>query len=248
MPQSKIEKSARAHWMPRLMGTVLVAASLAAGAAIIIKFDPHLVSQAHAAETSPWALLSGERPTLSLDKTSFADQPAENYAYGHTNGSRNDWVQSGSLALVSPNITLMITRQTQPKPIRYSVVRNLEELSELKLVQHSYRPMYYAMDTRFGELRGVIFDVNADGVKKRCVGFHKPVSNKIFVKGFVCARDQAEVTPQKVACLIDRVRYADPETDNAVKASLAPGEAKDCAATLLDPTEAAGDKGAKESL
>jgi len=157
-------------------------------------------------------------------------------------------VQSGSLALGAPNITLMITRQTKPKPIRYSVLRNLEELSELKLVPHQYQPMYYTLDTRFGELRGVIFDVNADGIKKRCVGFHKPTGNRVFVKGFVCGRDQAEVTPQKVACVIDRIRFSNAADDEAMKASLADGEAKECGALLLDPKYDAVEKSAKESL
>ena len=171
------------------------------------KFCPHTVTTASAAEASPWVLFSGEKPALSLDQTSFAGQPTENNAYGHRTEAGAIGYNPVRSPSAAPNLTLMISRQTQPKPIRYSVVRNLEDLSELKLVRHQYQPMYYSLDTRFGELRGVIFDVNADGIKKRCVGFHKPMSNRVFVKGFVCGRDEAEVTPQKVACLIDRIHF-----------------------------------------
>jgi hypothetical protein len=244
------QKSAQhGRTMSQRIGAMAVAVLIAGGCAFVkTKFNPHGITQASAAE-SAWVHLSGEKPALSLAQTSFSGQPTETNSYGHPDGSRTDWVQSGSLALSEPNITVLIARQTQPKPIRYSVVRNLEDLSELKLVQHHYRPMYYAMDTRFGELRGVIFDVNADGVQKRCVGFHKPVSNKIFVKGFVCSRDQAEATPQKVACLIDRIHFSSAADDETVKASLADGEVRECGAVLLDPkSDAAADKSTKESL
>ncbi len=237
------------RWEYRLGSAVIATVIIVACGFVKTKFGPHAITQANAAEPSAWVLLSGEKPALSLDQTAFAGQLTENNSYGHPDGSRTDWVQSGSLALSAPNMTVLIARQTQPKPIRYSVVRNLEDLSELKLVQHHYRPMYYAMDTRFGELRGVIFDVNADGVQKRCVGFHKPVSNRVFVKGFVCGRDQAEVTPQKVACLVDRIHFSSAADDEAMKASLADGEAKECGAVLLDPkSDAAGEKSPKESL
>lgn len=231
------------------LGPMVIATLLAVVCCFVkISVGLHALTAASAAEASPWVFLSGEKAALSLEQTPFADKPTENNAYGHTDGSRSDWVQSGSLALGAPNITLMISRQTQPKPIRYSVVRNLEELSELKLVQHQYQPMYYSLDTRFGELRAVIFDVNADGIKKRCVGFHKPMSNRVFVKGFVCGRDQAEVTPQKVACLVDRIHFSSAADDDAMKASLADGEAKVCGAALLDPKSDAGEKIVKETL
>jgi hypothetical protein len=116
------------------------------------------------------------------------------------------------------------------------------------MVQHHYRPMYYALATRLGELRGVIFDVNADGVQKHCVGFHKPVSNKVFVKGFVCSRDPADVTPQNAACLVDRIRFVRPADEAALKSSLAPGESRNCGATLLDPQNDASEKTAKDTL
>jgi len=103
-----------------------------------------------------------------------------------TDGSRNDWIRAGSFPLNSPNLTFSIVRQTKAKPLTVSLTRNLEDIAEVRLVRHTYRPGYYALSTRLGELRGVRFDVNADGIRKYCLGFHKPVSNLVFVKGYVC--------------------------------------------------------------
>jgi hypothetical protein len=196
------------------------------------------VTRAAAAAPDAWVELKGEKPALSLDQTSFAGQPTEGAVYVHRDGSRNDWIRSGGLPLASPNITFSIVRQHRAKPLIWNVVRNLESIDELRMVQHSYRPIYYALNTRFGELRGVEFDVTADGVRKTCVGFHKPLSNLVFAKGFVCAPDSADATPERVACLIDRIRFASPADEEAMKASLEPDEAKACGATVLDPSVA----------
>jgi hypothetical protein len=81
-----------------------------------------------------------------------------------------------------------------------------------------------------------MFDVAADGIRKYCVGFHKPVSNLVLVKGYACAQDAAEATPQRVACQIDQIRFVSPADEAAMKASLAPDEAEGCGATALDPS------------
>ena len=116
------------------------------------------------------------------------------------------------------------------------------------MVRHSYRPTYYALNTRFGELRGIRFDVSADGIRKYCVGFHKPISNLVLVKGFVCAPDPADAAPQWVACLIDRIRFVHSADEEAMKASLEPDEAKDCGVTALDPSSNQGSPNNKDSL
>lgn len=196
------------------------------------------VTTTAAAAPDAWVELRGEKSALSLDQTSFAGQPTESTVYVHRDGSRNDWIRSGGLPLASPNITFSIVRQTRAKPLTWNVIRNLESIDELRMVQHSYRPIYYALNTRFGELRGVQFDVTADGVRKTCVGFHKPLSNLVFAKGFVCAPDGADATPERVACLIDRIRFASPTDEEAMKSRTEPDEAKPCGATVLDPTAA----------
>jgi hypothetical protein len=200
--------------------------------------DSLQVTRAVAAAPDAWVELQGEKPALSLDQTSFAGQPTQGAVYVHRDGSRNDWIRSGGLPLASPNITFSIVRQHRAKPLIWNVIRNLESIDELRMVQHSYRPVYYALSTRFGELRGVQFDVTADGVRKYCVGFHKPLSNLVFAKGFVCAPDSVDATPERVACLIDRIRLATPADEEAMKASLEPDEARPCGATALDPTVA----------
>jgi hypothetical protein len=199
-----------------------------------------------AAGSDAWVEVKNEKPALSLDRTSFAGQPTKAATYVHKDGSRNDWIKAGALLLTSPNVNVSIVRQTVAKPLTYTVVRNLEDIAELGMVWHSYRPTYYALNTRFGELRGVMFDVAVDGIRKYCVGFHKPVNNLVFVKGFVCAPDAAEATPQRVACLIDQIRFVSPADEDLMKASLEPNEAKACGATALDPRSSA--KNSKDSL
>jgi hypothetical protein len=193
-----------------------------------------------------WVEVKNEKPALSLDLTSFAGLPTKATTYLCKDGSRNDWIKAGAMMLASPNVNLSIVRQTEAKPLTYTGVSNLEDIPELGTVWHSYRPTSYAMNTRFGELRGVVFDVAADGIRKYCVGFHKPVSSLVFVRGYVCAPHAADATPQQVACLIDRIRFASPLDEEAIKASLEPDQAKQCGATALDPSGNAKD--AKASL
>jgi hypothetical protein len=183
-----------------------------------------------------WVEMKNEKPALSLDRTSFAGLPIKAASYLHSDGSRNDWIKAGALLVTSPNVNVSIVRQTVAKPLTYTIVRNLEDIAELGMVWHSYRPTYYALHTRFGELRGIMFDVAADGIRKYCVGFHKPVSNLVFVKGYACAQDAAEATPQRVACQIDQIRFVSAADEAAMKASLAPDEAGGCGATALDPS------------
>jgi hypothetical protein len=199
-----------------------------------------------AAGPDAWVEAKNAKPALSLEQTPFAGQPVKVTTYVHTDGSRNDWIKAGAMLLASPNVTFSIVRQTVAKPLTYTVVRNLEDIPELGMVWHSYRPTYYALNTRFGELRGVMFDVAADGIRKYCVGFHKPVGNLVFVKGYVCAPHAAEATPQRVACLIDQIRFVDTKDEETIKASLEPDEARECGATALDPSSNA--KNSKDQL
>ena len=212
-------------------------------------FASALGTSAHAAEPSPWVLLKGEKPALSLDQTALSGQPMDHFEYEHTNGSRSDWAISGSMALAQPNLVVMVTRRVQPETVRSSVVKDMEDFGELKLVPHRYRPVYYALTTRFGELRGVAFDVNADGIEKHCIGFHTPDATKLFIKGFSCSKDEARSLAKNVACLVDHIRYVRPADEEAIKADLAPANIKECGATALDGNhDDASEKYAKDAL
>ena len=204
---------------------------------------------AHAAEPSPWVQLKGEKPALSLDQTTLSGQPMDHFAFEHTNGSRSDWAISGSLALAQPNLVVMVTRRVQPETVRSSVVKDMEKFGELKHFPPRYRPAYYALTTRFGELRGVAFDVNADGIQKHCIGFHTPGASKLFVRGFFCSKDPAQSLAKNVACLVDHIRYVSQADEEVIKANLAPANVKECGATALDgKNDGAAEKPAKDVL
>jgi hypothetical protein len=192
-----------------------------------------------ASGSGAWAELKNERPALSLDRTAFAGQPAKAVSYRHKDGSRNDWIKAGAMLQAAPNVNFSIIRQTEAKPLTSTGVSNLEDIAELGTVGHSYRSTYYALSTRFGDLSGVMFDVAAEGIRKYCLGFHKPVSALIFVKGYVCAPNAADANPQRVACLIDQIRYASPADEAALEASLGPDEARPCGAAAIDPGSSA---------
>ena len=185
-----------------------------------------------------WVEIKNEKAALSLEKTSFAGQQAESVTYVHQDGSRNDWIRAGSFPLNSPNLTFSIVRQTKAKPLTVSLIRNLEDIAEVRLVRHTYRPGYYALNTRLGELRGVRFDVNADGIRKYCLGFHKPVSNLVFVKGYVCSPEFSDTDPVRVACLVDQIHFIRPTDETALNASIEPGEAEQCGATAIESSSA----------
>jgi len=204
---------------------------------------------AHAAEPNPWVQLKGEKPALSLDQTTLSGQPMDHLAFEHPNGSRSDWAISGSLALAQPNLVLMVTRRVQPVAVRSSVVKDMEQFGELKHFPQRYRPAFYALATRFGELRGVAFDVNADGIQKHCIGFHTPGASKLFVRGFFCSKDPVQSLAKDVACLVDHIRYVSQADEEAIKANLTPANVKECGATALDgKNDGAAEKPAKDVL
>ena len=204
---------------------------------------------AHAAEPTPWVQLKGEKPALSLDHTTLSAQHMDHFAFEHTNGSRSDWAISGSLALAQPNLVVMVTRRVQTETLRSSVVKDMDKFGELKQFPPRYRPAYYALTTRFGELRGVAFDVNADGIQKNCIGFHTPGASKLFVRGFFCSKDPSQSLAKNVACLVENIRYVSQADEEAVKANLVPADVKECGATALDgKNDSAAGKPAKDVL
>jgi hypothetical protein len=138
------------------------------------------------------------------------------------------------MALPKPNLVVMIVRRVQPQAVRSSVIKDMEYFGELKHFPPRYRPAYYALTTRFGELRGVAFDVNADGIRKHCIGFHTPAASKLFVRGFFCSEDSATSLPKSVACLVDRIRYVSQADEELIKADLIPADGEKCDAIALD--------------
>jgi hypothetical protein len=158
----------------------------------------------------------------------------DHFSFEHTNGSKSDWAISGSQAVAQPNLAVMIVRRVKLETVRSSVVRDMEHFRELKQFPPRYRPGFYALTSRFGELRGVAFDVTADGIQKHCIGFHTPGASKLFVRGFFCSKDPAESSPKNVACLVDHIRYVSQADEELVRADLAPANVKECGATALD--------------
>jgi hypothetical protein len=206
---------------------------------------------ARAAEQNPWVQLKGERPALSLDQTIFAGRQTDNSAFRHDTDGRSDWIQSGTMATSEPNITVVITRHQEAKTIRYSVVKDLDDLAELKAIQKNFKPIYYELATRLGMLRGVVFEVNADGLLKQCVGFHKPGTSKVYIKGFVCSTDEQTVIPERVACLVDKLRFTQPEAEASTKLLLGIEPTAECGANRLEPksrTDRPNVDGARERL
>lgn len=206
---------------------------------------------AAAAQQSSWVQMKGVKATISLDQTIFVGKRTDSSAFRNESEGRRDWIQAGTLAMPEPNITLVITRTQDSNTTRYSIIRNLEDLAELKSTQKEFKPVYYDLATWLGTLRSVLFEVNADGVLKHCVGFHKPGTSKVNLKGFFCAVDQEVVAPERVACLVDKLRFVNPEDDGMVRTMLGPESVGECGAKRLEPTSrpaTSNGEGPKQSL
>jgi hypothetical protein len=54
--------------------------------------------------------------------------------------------------------------------------------------------------------------------------------------------------PQRVACLVDQIRFINPADEQAMQASLEPNEAKECGATTLDSTSSQDANNKTDSL
>ncbi|UZE51082.1 hypothetical protein ONR75_10955 [Rhodopseudomonas sp. P2A-2r] len=187
------------------------------------------------AEQNPWVQLKGEKPALSLSQTIFAAKQTDNSAFRNDTGGRSDWIQSGTMATPEPNITVFITRRQEARTVRNSVVQDLEDLAELKGIQKNFRPAYYELATWLGTLRGVSFAVNADGILKQCMGFHKPGTSKVYIKGFICSSDEQVVLPEQVACLVDKLRFPQPEDVASTRLLLGVESRTECGGHRLEP-------------
>lgn len=205
---------------------------------------------ATAAEPNAWKVLKGERAALSLDGTVFAGKQTDNMAFRHDTDGRSDWIQAGTLAMSEPNVTIVVTRKEDPRTFRYSIVKNLEDFAELKSVPKEFKPVYYEMGTWIGTLRGVEFEVNADGVLKHCVGFHKPGTSKVNIRGYLCSPDEAIAAPERVACLIDKLRFVNAADDRMIRTLVAAEQVSECGARRLEPASrpVKPDEVAKETL
>jgi hypothetical protein len=187
------------------------------------------------ANASDWVRLQDSTPTLALNQAPYAGQAQQHTTFVHPDGSRSDWALFGTLGDTAPNATIQIVRRAQPLPNRNSLLQNLEQLHEIKAAQRRFGFDYYVLGTRFGDLRAVSFMVVADGVHKSCLGFHQAGSGRLFVKGFVCSPEPAQVAPQRVACLIDQVRFTRAADEEGLKAFRGEQDPRECAAAPLTP-------------
>lgn len=193
-----------------------------------------VTSQAYAqAPKSDWTQQKGVPPALTLENTAFANVPSQFTSLLHNDGSKSDWAVAGSITAASANLVIMINRTTEPSKPPFPLKRNLADFSELKFVSVKFQDPFYSMTTRFGELRAVRFEVDADGIRKTCIGFHRPESSTVPVKGFACFPNAADATPEKLACTIEQIRFVKPDDEPRLSPS-----AKSCGAVALTPTDA----------
>ena len=185
-----------------------------------------------------WTLLKDAPPGLKLTLNSGTVQGSLQQTFQHRDGSRSHWAFYGTFALTAPNAAFLVSQQVHPPAIRKSIVETLEGFNYLKLAEHKFSQDFYILTTRFGDLRAVRFETVSEGLSKTCIGFHKPESGPIFIKGYACSRDQSEVSPTKVACLLDHLRLSDALAHNSSLSILYP-EVKPCGATPMKPPDGA---------
>jgi hypothetical protein len=192
------------------------------------------VNAAARVDGSEWVRLPDAGPTLALHQPPFAEQPHNQTGHAHPDGTRSNWATFGTLADWGPNVTVQVVRRAKASTVRTGLLQNLAAIPEIKTAPHRFGSDYYVLTTRLGDLRAINFQVIADGVQKACLGFHKPGHSKLFVKGFFCWQDVAQVDAKFVACLLDHLRFVRPADEEAANARLAEGEAKECGAAVLD--------------
>jgi hypothetical protein len=174
-----------------------------------------------------WTLLKDAPPALKLTLNSQVVEGSVQRSYRHRDGHLNHWAFYGTFASAKPNSAFFVSQDQKTPPIQRKVADNLERFSPLKSVQHTFSQDYYELATRFGDLRAVKFETVADGIRKTCVGFHKPESGYIFIAGYVCSQDENEVSPEKAACLLDHLGFVNSVDENMARTALAT-EAKSC--------------------
>jgi hypothetical protein len=185
-----------------------------------------------------WTALKDAPPGLKLTLNAETVQGSFQGSSQHRDGSRFHWAYYGAFALTTSNATFSVSQQVHPPAVRPSVVTALEMFNVLKSADHKFSQEYYTLTTRFGDLRAVRFEVASDGVSKTCIGFHKPESGPIYIKGYACSRDPSEVSPLKVACLLEHLRLADVAEHNASLTILYP-EVRPCGATPIQSPDGA---------
>lgn len=191
-----------------------------------------------------WTLLKDAPPALQLTLNSRPLERSLQRSYQHRDGNLNHLAFFGSLSVTKSNAAFLVSQNLHPSPIQKKLVDDLERFSPLKSTQHTFSQDYYELATQFGELRGVKFQTAADGISKTCIGFHKPESSSyIFIAGYVCSPNENEVSPAKVACLLDHLSFTRPADENMARTALF-SEAKPCGAVpMKSPGNAVASQG-----
>jgi hypothetical protein len=185
------------------------------------------------AQQSDWVLLKDAPPSVKLERAPWDTQSPQHLSHVHPDGSRGDWAFYGSLAEAAPNLAINIIRWARPQSTRTALTDSIGNIHDIKSRPRQFGSDYYALTTRFGELRAVSFMVLADGVQKSCLGFHRTGTSKLSLRGYYCSPEDARVDPNMVACLIDALRYVRAVDEEALAAIVGKAERTECAAAPI---------------
>lgn len=224
-----------ANWRTALVAFGYLAVGLVAGYSLAnSKLLPKNRTTAAVAEKGEWFRVKEREPVLAVEAPLFAGRHQQQAGHATSDGGRSNWVTIGTIADAEPFAALNITRRTTPHTLHKSLIENLnEQLPMLRSAQRNFGGNYYLLKTKYGEHRGVNLMVNADGVRKYCLGFHTTGRRQLSLMGIVCSQESTDVTPDAVACLLNTMRYTRQKDEQALRQLLDPVRGTECGATAL---------------
>jgi hypothetical protein len=120
-----------------------------------------------------------------------------------------------------------------------NIAREIKDIPNLYALSSRFGQNHWDLDTRFGDVRAVDFIVQADGLRKQCLGFLSRFdTTAVYMKGWFCEADGSRPVADHVACLLDRVVLEKPLANKPADAFLRArmGRGMRCGATPVTQT------------
>lgn len=210
---------------------------------------------------SPWNLVARHEAAIVAAKTDAAFQIGASEVSRRpltvkavsTPVGRAESLQFGQLYDRDTDMTALIVvpsegRQTLTRDFN----REIAELGALSRRRMAYPPVFYDLRTRFGDVRGAEFTIDADGRTKLCIAYLSRFDTQaIYVKGWYCEANGARPSFSAVACVLDKLKLAKPlqrdQADAQAFMDAATKRPASCSAEPVSQTTASGSSSSRQA-
>jgi hypothetical protein len=172
--------------------------------------------------------------TQYLDRLPSSSQVITGGRFG-----RMELIQHGAVLDRDVNLTIAMGLPPKDAILTRDSMPQLTEISALRRARMVFSSVYHDLDTRFGPARATEMRVDSDGQWKQCLSFASRFdTTAVYFVGWFCDASGAKPSPDRLACLLDKItlnkELTSKEADAFIREKMARGPM--CAATPVSQT------------